>query len=378
MALFSRRKKPGPTHDEGARPDAESVAADEDAATGAEEGAPQEPVANVGISVSTFRGVGAAAAPGSSAGEQAAAPAPQQVDAARQPHGSAGEQAGRPSPPGSAPVATPRGPGPETAPPPTESVPGLRDNVLLREALAALSSPPTAQDLINVARQLLQGHVFLRVKGDARALLAEGKQLPLAVATRGDRQLVLAYSSGAALQNSIRADGDTGASAVGQPALTLLRHALAGPYEGIVIDHGSEPARAILPRPVLQRALDEAHEKLSIKTLLAAPRTAATAAEVAAALTEAPLWIAVKRTEDGGPVGVAEARTTDGRRWLEVYSHPLELLVLGRGDQPLPLRAEQLAKALQSDSDLAGVLVDQAGPWIRLGRDDLAPVLALA
>ena len=77
-----------------------------------------------------------------------------------------------------------RAPRAAEAPAATETVPGLRDNVLLREALAALPATPDAADLLDVARQLLQGHLFLRVKGDARALLAEGKDLPLGVVRR--------------------------------------------------------------------------------------------------------------------------------------------------------------------------------------------------
>jgi hypothetical protein len=190
-----------------------------------------------------------------------------------------------------------------------ESVPGLRDNALLAMALAEITGQPETPQLLNVARQLLQGHVFLRVKGDARALLAEGKDLPLAIATRGDEQLVLAYSSGQALTKSVEADGDRDTSAI---------------------------------------------------------------------VDGAPLWIAVNQTEEGGPVGVAESRSATGERFLEVFSHPLELLALGRGDQPVPLKVEQLAKALAGDEELTGLLVDPAGPWIRLSRAELAPVLALA
>ena len=36
------------------------------------------------------------------------------------------------------------------------------------------------------------------------------------------------------------------------------------------------------------------------------------------------------------------------------------------------------AKALASDPGITGVVVDPAGPWIELGRTELAPVIALA
>jgi hypothetical protein len=152
---------------------------------------------------------------------------------------------------------------------------------------------------------------------------------------------------------------------------------LAGPYAGIVLDHSSAPARLVLPRDLLEKALKDTSPELTVKTLLSGPRTDATASEIVAALPEAPLWIAANRGEDG-QVGIAEARSADGARYLEVFSHPLEVFALGRKDQPVPIKLAQLAAALAGDQDLTGVLLDPAGPWIQLTRGDLASVLALA
>lgn len=364
MALFSRRKKSDSDDASAARPDTtiepgeqpvdpagptdadlSGPAEGEVAAEAASGDADALPAVN--ISMSSFRGVGAGPV------EPNEPPVPARPSA--------------------------RKPGPAEAPEAAESIPGLRDNALLGAALSELSDPPQPADLLNVARQLLQGHVFLRVKGDARALLAAGADLPLAVANRGDEQLVLAYSGGHALRQSVSADGDNDTSAMGQPVMALLRHVLAGPYGGIVIDPASAPARAVLPRPLLERMVEQAHPELTIKTALSEQRTDATASTIVSAiLADAPLWIAVNRVEEGGPMGVAESRSAGGERYLEVFSHPLELLALGRGDQPLPLKPAQLAKALATDEGLTGLLVDPAGPWIRLSRADLAPLLAIA
>jgi len=350
MALFSRRNKsdsddasvdrPDTTIEPGEQP--VDPAGPSDAAE-----VPAAPTPSVTISTSSFRGVGAA-----------------------------------PETPSTPPVAarpSARQPGPMEAPEGHESIPGLRDNALLAIALAEITGQPESVQLLNVARQLLQGHVFLRVKGDARALLAEGKDLPLAIATRGEEQLVLAYSSGQALSKSVEADGDRDTSAMGQPVLALIRHVLGGPYAGIVLDPASGDARAVLPSALLERMIGEADEQLRIKTALSDKRTETTASTIVDAIVAgAPLWIAVNQTEEGGAMGVAESRSATGERFLEVFSHPLELLALGRGDQPLPVQLPQLAKALASDEGLTGLLVDAAGPWIRLSREELAPVIALA
>lgn len=366
MALFSRRKKsdsddasvdrPDTTIEPGEQPvdpTGPSDAAPAAGATAADGDTPEpqvEATPTVGISMSSFRGVGAA---------------PETPAEASTP-----PVAARPSA---------RQPGPMVAPEAPETMPGLRDNILLTVALAEIEGPAQPAQLLNVARQLLQGHVFLRVKGDARALMAEGKDLPLAVANNGDEQLVLGYSGGMALAASVEADGDRDTSAMAQPVLALLRHIIDGPYGGIVLNPAAANGRAVLPKALLERMVGEVDPELRIKTALCDTRTEATASTVVDAIVaDAPMWIAVNQTEEGGPMGVAESRAATGERFLEVFSHPLELLALGRGDQPLPIRKIQLAKALAQDAGLTGILVDAAGPWIRLGRDELAPVIALA
>jgi hypothetical protein len=380
MALFSRRKKADqfeaeavpaepaapaeptadPTEPRVDRADPAAYPEEPDAEAAAGPTRPEAPadasaasgggVGTVGISVSSYRGLGAPSAPATP--PEDLAPAPREAPAVRAPRAS-------------------------EAPAATETIPGLRDNVVLREALAALPAAPDSADLLEVARQLMQGHLFLRVKGDARALLAEGKDLPLGVAQVGGKQFVLAYSSGAALRESIKADRETDTSAMGQPVLAVLRYALAGTYAGMVIDNSSAPARAVLPRELLEKLVDQADPSLEVKTLLSGDRTPATASAVGEALTRVKFWVAVNKSAEGR-FGVAEARTDDGARLIELYSHPLEVASLRRGDQAAPMTAAQLAAALRSDAELDGVIVDPGGPWIRLSRTDLAPLLALA
>lgn len=260
----------------------------------------------------------------------------------------------------------------------TETIPGLVDNTVLKNALSALPSSPENLDVMNVMRQTLQGHLYVRVRGDARSLLAAGEALTLAVSTIGENRFLLAFSGGAALQASIRADGDTATSAISQPAVNILRNALAGPYAGLILDHAVAGSRIVLPTPLIQKALDEADPALTLKTLLCAPRHELTALDVVDALTRVKFWVAGGTSPVDGKLGLAEVRTPEGERRLEVFSHPLEVLAMRRGDRPLPLTAAQLGKTLAADPDVAGIVVDPAGPWISLDRDQLAPVLALA
>lgn len=364
MALFSRRKK---DDDDSNTPGGESGAAEaagdepSDAAAEPAGAAREEDVPHVGISVSAYRG--AAAPPpgvGAPAGGSAAA-----------------------APPASASASPPRVRGPQFAPEVSETVPGLRDNALVREALAAISAPPTQGDLADVARQLMQGHLFLRVRGDARELVQQGQQLPLAVAKQGDKSYLVVYSSGRALQDAVKADGDANTSALGQPVSAIIAHVLAGDTSGILLDGSSGSARAIIPREVLEQARAQADPQARIKTLLAGERTDDTGAQIAAAIADgAPLWVALGeagKDEQGKPkYGVAEGRTPQGERFVEVYSHPLEVLAMRRSNRAMPVTTVQLTGLVRSNDAITGIVVDPGGPWIQILRDTLAPIFAAA
>ncbi|GAA3764204.1 hypothetical protein GCM10022240_15660 [Microbacterium kribbense] len=379
MALFSRGPKAG---DSSAQPPTEADVA---------EGATQSPgAADVSGAVSE------AAAQAPAAADDAAAQAPAAGDAAAQApaagDAAAAEATAAASVDEEAPAVTisttsysgfgavpaTAAPAPTgEAPEPVETIPGLPDNVVLRSALNVLAESPEGHEVLNVARQLLQGNVYLRVQGNAQELMDAGAELPLAIANRDDGQFVLVYSSGEALAAAVKADGDTETSAMGQPAPAALQYALQNNFAGVIVDHASAPAAVVLPRVLIERIFAEMDPALVLKQLVVGPRTSETAAAVAEALTAAPLWIAVNRESEEADWGVAESRTDVGDRVLPIFSHPLEVVALGRGDRPMPFTAAQLGSALRGDEGINGVVVDPAGPWIRLDRADLAPVLAL-
>lgn len=400
MALFSRRKKtdeaaPGQvdaTGDEpgtgsatnaGAAPAGEptppdGAAADASAADGVGETA-SDPAPSVGISVQAFRGVGAAAGP---------EVAPPSDGSASDGSASDGSSPGRPvqgatrtNPAVPAPDADARTLplAPATPPKQTQTVDGLNDNVLLREALAQIEQGASNEQLLGVLRQSLQGHLYLRVHGDARRQLADGKPLSVGMLREGERTFLLAFSSGAALRAAVQGEADPAAtSAVAQPVTAVYQQVVNGEFNGIIIDNASAPHRVVLPTEILQQALSQADPELTVKTLVSGPREADTAAKIAQALATTNVWVAVNDGSNGQPVGVAEAHTVDGRRFLQVFSHPLEVVALGRNERPMPFAPEQIAKVLKTHPEVSGVLVDSAGPSIVLERDALGPVLVLA
>ncbi|MEJ1089271.1 SseB family protein [Microbacterium sp. Mu-80] len=376
MALFSRRKKS--VDQPAAAP--EDLAADQPEgpeqanAEMTSEPAPSESVPDVGISVQAFRGVGADAGPEVELTDESAAARP----------AASGERTAPTSP------SSARMPGQEQTPPrlplaaavppkPTQTVDGMNDNVLLREALAELVEGATNEQLIGVMRQSLQGHLYLRVSGDAREQLNAGKPLSVGVVRDGDRAFMLAYTSGKALRDSVEGSEDAAStSAIAQPVTAVYKQVVTGEFAGIILDNSSAPHRAVFPTELLQKALEQGDENMAIKTLLASPRDEQTPVKVAEALAKTRSWVAVNDGANGQPVGIAEVHTPEGARFLQVFSHPLEVVALGRNDRPMPFQPEQLAKVLSDHSEIAGVIVDIGGPSLAVGRDSLSAVLVLA
>lgn len=223
MALFSRRKKSADQPDD----ESEASVVEPESETDAVAEAASEPVPNVGISVQAFRGVGAEAGPDVALSETDADEAAETIE---RPNAVTGPAIG------SGQDSVPRLPlAPAMPPEQTHTVEGLVDNVLLRVALAELEEGAGNDKLIGVMRQSLQGHLYLRVAGDAREQMASGKPLSVGVIRDGDRSFMLAYSSGAALQASVQGEEDAAnTSAIAQPTTTVYQQVISGGFTGII------------------------------------------------------------------------------------------------------------------------------------------------
>lgn len=380
MGLFSRRKKQDDDVTPESAPAAAEVGSDAETGASAPGSAPaSEPSGDaaapvVNVSVQAFRGLGSPSGPAVAPPAETPEAGHDLIDPVEDETPIAPAQAQAPSGRPPLPLA------PVDPPEQTESIPGMPDNALLRDALAQLGDDASQAELLGVLRQSLQGHLFLRVSGDAGEQIKEGKPLAIAVVNDGESSFMLAFSSAAAVRDSVQQGDEDPAetSAVVQPVQAVYQNVIDGPFAGLIIDNASEPHRVVFPSEILQKALEEADPTFAVKTLLAAPREADSEARVAEALTTARLWVAVSDVEGDGQYGVAEAHTADGSRYLQLFSHPLEVIALGRGDQPLPFTAEQIGGVLVQQPGMSGVLVDAAGPAIAVSREALAPVIALA
>ena len=387
MGLFSRKKKSESSQEE--LVDNTEVAAE---VTSEPEAAPEEQTPGVSISFSAFQGVGANSGP--------AVLSPEEELAERKKRAADLANAGpdaftRPTAPAQKPApaqqSAPQAPARELplapAAPPVrlETIKGLRDNAVLRDALAAMPEKPTPAQLLGVARQLMQGHLFLRVAGDVREQVDEnGKaSLQYGIATADDKHYMLVYSSGKALSEAVKADGNEKTSAVAQPVPMILEHMLERGFDGLIIDGASGHSRIVLPRQVIERAHSQADPRLRVKSAISQPRTAETPKIIAKILAEQPpLWVAVGESSDAEEgekkMGIAEARLVDGTRLLQVYSHPLEIVAQGRSERAMPFGVEKIAKVLRDHEDMGGILIDPAGPLMTLTREELEPIMHLA
>ena len=387
MGLFSRKKKSESSEEE--LVDNTEVA--EVSANADEAPAEPETASAVNISFSAFQGVGANSGPEVLSPEEEIAERKKRAEQLAQAGPDAFTRPAQPAAPQPPVQAAPQLPARELplAPPapPTrlETIKGLRDNAVLRDALAALPEKPSPAQLLGVARQLLQGHLFLRVAGDVREQVDEnGKAtLQFGVATANGKNYMLVYSSGKALSEAVKADGNEKTSAVAQPVPMILNHMLERGFDGLIVDGASGQSRIVLPREVLERAHKQADPRMRVKSALAQPRTAETPKNIAKILAERPpLWVAIGSSDTGEDegekkMGIAEARLVDGTRLLQVYSHPLEIVAQGRTERAMPFGVDKIAKILRDHDDMGGILIDPAGPLMTLTREELEPIMDL-
>ncbi len=165
-----------------------------------------------------------------------------------------------------------------------------------------------------------------------------------------------------AIRASVEADGDRDTSAMAQPVLALLRHIISGPYGGMVLNPAAPNGRAVLPKALLERMVEEVDPDLRIKTALCGERTDATASAVVdAVVADAPMWIAVNQTEEGGPMGVAESRSATGERYLSRSSPtPSSCSLSAAAISPSPSARSSSRRRWPRMPGSTGILVDPA------------------
>ncbi|SMQ72410.1 SseB protein N-terminal domain-containing protein [Plantibacter sp. VKM Ac-1784] len=272
-----------------------------------------------------------------------------------------------------APVSVPAA-APAPAPAPVEP----DSNVDLAQALTALAEGGDERAMMHVLRQSIQGKLLLSTSldGVSEEDKAAGR-VPLGVHRDPEGAVyLLAFTSPRELEKTRTAEGPV--SGVAVDAVWALRQATGDGYAGIVLNPADGKASAVVPKTLIVRLFGDGRNNDPAKQALAQPREADALQRLVAALAAHGGFVAGRAEvdEDGNrkTVGIAETRLGE-RRLLEVFTSPIEIAALGRGDDAYPVTAAELAAALRSDEGITGIIVNPAAPWLDVDRAQLAPLL---
>lgn len=272
-----------------------------------------------------------------------------------------------------APVSVPAA-APAPAPAPVEP----DSNVDLAQALTALAEGGDERAMMHVLRQSIQGKLLLSTSldGVSEEDKAAGR-IPLGVHRDPEGAVyLLAFTSSRELEKTRTADGPVTGVAV--DAVWALRQATGDGYAGIVLNPADGKASAVVPKTLIVRLFGDGRNNDLAKQALAQPREPDALQQLVAALAAHGGFVAGRAEvdEDGNrkTVGIAETRLGE-RRLLEVFTSPIEIAALGRGDDAYPVTAAELAAALRSDEGITGIIVNPAAPWLDVDRAQLAPLL---
>jgi hypothetical protein len=273
-----------------------------------------------------------------------------------------------------APVSVPAAPA--AAPAPAAGEPDT--NVDLAQALTALAEGGDERAMMHVLRQSIQGKLLLSTSLDG--VSDEDKaagRVPLGVHRDPEGAVyLLAFTSPRELEKTRTAEGPV--SGVAVDAVWALRQAAGEGYAGIVLNPADGKASAVVPKTLIARLFGDGRNNDLAKQALAQPRDADALQQLVAALAAHGGFVAgrAEMDEEGNrkTVGIAETRLGD-RRLLEVFTSPIEIAALGRGDDAYPVTAAELAAALRSDEGITGIIVNPAAPWLDVDRAQLAPLL---
>ncbi|WP_168223411.1 SseB family protein [Plantibacter sp. M259] len=272
-----------------------------------------------------------------------------------------------------APVSVPAA-SPAPAPAPVEP----DSNVDLAQALTALAEGGDERAMMHVLRQSIQGKLLLSTSldGVSEEDKAAGR-IPLGVHRDPEGAVyLLAFTSSRELEKTRTADGPVTGVAV--DAVWALRQATGDGYAGIVLNPADGKASAVVPKTLIVRLFGDGRNNDLAKQALAQPREPDALQRLVAALAAHGGFVAGRAEvdEDGNrkTVGIAETRLGE-RRLLEVFTSPIEIAALGRGDDAYPVTAAELAAALRSDEGITGIIVNPAAPWLDVNRAQLAPLL---
>jgi len=251
----------------------------------------------------------------------------------------------------------------------------LVDNDRVRRAVAAFAAEPKHETMLDVLRACLTGELLLDVTGSelniSEGRLHTGSKLRInqRVGPDGQRAL-LAFTSNDEIAR-IHPEG-TRYQSIGQPAAAVLELARRQGAAWLYIDPAEETA-ALSAADIDFALRHPRNDRLSAAIAAVDAGTAPRAEAITALVAEGPLLLAGQRAEGQGadePPQLRVTRRDDGSMALLAFTSAPEVLARDPQDGIVTTTTTHVLEQLQQ-GPFASIVINPAGPWIELRREEL-------
>lgn len=249
------------------------------------------------------------------------------------------------------------------------------DNARLRRAIAAFGADASEQTMIEVLRASLVGQLLLDVTG-ADVELEDGRPKPGAELRLTGRvgpdgaPAMLAYTSDAEVARMH--PGATQHRSLAQPAGAVLEMAKRQGAGWLYIDPADETVA--LGAKDLDFALRHPRNDRLSRAIGAGEAGGSRAAIVAALRADGPLLLAGELAEgqlrDEKP-RLRMTKRPDGSMSLLAFTSAPEIAARNPQDGVIPTTTAAVLEQLRGSSTFASLVINPAGPWVEIMRDEL-------
>lgn len=247
----------------------------------------------------------------------------------------------------------------------------LVDHAALRQAVGQFAARPDQRGALNVLRECMYGELLLDITGSdpiADGVLAAGSRLQIRTGTGPDGGSALfAFTRNAEIARLHSPQTHT--QSLANPAVAVLEFARAQEHAWLYIDPAG-PTCALSAAEIDFALRNPNHAELKEALARHAAGDIDRAAVAAVLRPNSPLLVAVTGSP-GAETGIRTFAHADGATSALAFSSAPEVLAFSPADAVAALTAEQVLDTARR-ADHAGIVVNPAGPSIRLSLTEIA------
>ncbi|MGV8894962.1 MAG: SseB family protein [Rhodoglobus sp.] len=251
----------------------------------------------------------------------------------------------------------------------------LVDNASLRHAIAQFVEKSDQSSYLEVVRNILHGSLLLDTTGSEIAMtedgssIAEGSTFAFREGTGPDGERALFAFTRQAEVVRMHEDAPAAVQTVAQPAAATLAFAAEQGYTWLYLDPAGPTCGVKLAD--IEFALKTARND-AVKTALDTDGPTWMKTAVIDALSKGgTLLYAVNETPDG--VQVRTSTNPDGQHVALAFTSAAEVVVRSTSDSWTAIDVSRIVSDALGEN-FSGLVINPAGPWVELGRDDLLQV----